>query len=177
VADRFRGRARSAVRSPSHRLTSWLALDGFSQTLNNTAVVVLTMTAAELAKRPFTVIRVHLQLHMAPDQFVASELQLAACGLCVVSDQAAAIGVTAVPTPETDLESDLWFAHQVLVGENTFATGVGFDDHAGWGFSIDSKAMRKVNDDEQIIVVVEGATVIGGGMVVSGMGRLLIKES
>jgi len=35
-----------------------------------------------------------------------------------------------VPTPETDLESDLWFAHQVLVGENTFASGIGFDDHA-----------------------------------------------
>jgi len=177
VADRFRGRARGAIRAPSRRLTSWLSLDTFSQAIDNSAVVVLTMTAAELAKRPFTVVRTHLLLQITSDQTIGNEVQIGAAGLCVVSDQAAAIGITAVPTPETDLESDLWFVHQPLMNDWEFISLAGFDGAAGRVYTVDSKAMRKVNDDEQIIVVVEGGTVVGGGMVISGMGRLLVKES
>ncbi len=176
MANRVATRRGPLVRAP-RRLTSWLSLDTFSTAIDNSAVISLTMTAAELAKRPFTVVRTHLSIHIQSDQTAASELQVGAVGLCVVSDQAAAIGVTAVPTPETDLESDLWFVHRPLMGSFTFATAVGFDDDGGHHFVIDSKAMRKVNDDEQIIVVVEGGTIIGGGMVITGMGRMLIKES
>ena len=43
------------------------------------------------------------------DQSAATELFIGNLGLAVVSDQATAVGVTAVPTPATDRGSDLWF--------------------------------------------------------------------
>jgi len=157
------------------RETSWLEIEPVSTAVNNSSVLTHLMTAAELAKRPFTVVRTHLSVHVISDQLVASEIQVTGVGLCVVSDQAAAIGITAVPTPLTELESDLWFVNKVMITELTFGTAVGFDADAGRMFSIDSKAMRKVNDDEQIIIAVEGSG-IGGGALITMAGRLLIKE-
>ena len=33
----------------------------------------------------------------------------------MVSDQAVAVGVSAIPTPVTELSSDLWFVHQWIM--------------------------------------------------------------
>jgi hypothetical protein len=49
---------------------------------------------------------------ISSDQFAQSESQIGAIGLAVVTDQAVGIGVTAVPTPITDLSSDSWFLHR-----------------------------------------------------------------
>ncbi len=80
----------------------------------NTATLVTTLNAAALAFRPFTVIRTHMTLFVSSDQTGAGENYDVGYGSCVVSDQAAAIGITAVPTPFTDLGSDLWFLHQIM---------------------------------------------------------------
>ncbi len=137
--------------------------------------MVVSLTALELAKRPFTIIRTHLRIHIASDQLIADELQVAALGMCVVSDQALAIGVTAVPTPITDNNSDLWFLHQFLVGDFTLATAIGFDASGGHDSMVDSKAMRRVNDDEDVLLAVE-VSAASNGAFISTMGRLLIKE-
>ncbi len=89
------------------------------------------------------------------DQQIATETQIAAFGLCVVSDQALAIGITAVPTPVTDLGSDLWFVHQMTFNDFTFASAASYQSSAGRIYEIDSKAMRKVNDDQDIVLVFE----------------------
>ncbi len=167
---------RSRGRLGSPRKTTWFSIDVDSEANDGSASISHSMTAVELAKRPFTVIRTYLQVKLSSDQSAASETQVAGIGLCVVSDQAAAIGVTAVPTPLTDLESDLWFVHQVMMNEFLFATGVAFISGVGEQYSIDSKAMRKVNDDEQILIVQEGSNVVGNGLITVTGGRLLIKE-
>ncbi len=167
-----RGRGRLG----SDRITTWLAIDYSATTTNGSAAISHVMTAVELAKRPFTVIRTHIEAFIQSDQAAASELQLNGIGLCVVSDQAVAVGVTAVPTPTTDLDSDLWFVHQPLLSNFLLGDGTGFSEPSGMRYSIDSKAARKVNDDEQIIIVQENSTV-GSGATVLMAGRLLIKEA
>ncbi len=57
----------------------------------------------------------------------------------------------------------------------TLLSAVGFDANAGTRYTLDSKAMRKVNDDQQILLVGE---LTGGsdGAIFSVGGRMLIKE-
>ncbi len=156
--------------------TTWFDLPVVAQDITTTGgQILLTMVASELAARPFTVLRTHLEILITSDQLAADELQAGAVGLCVVSDQAAAVGVTAVPTPATDAASDLWFAHQWCFNRFAFASGVGFDASEGKVYTIDSKAMRKVNNDQQILVITELGSVSNGFSLIVA-GRLLIKE-
>ena len=160
----------------SQRVNTWLSID--LSITNFTAVggtILNLMTALELAKRPFTVIRTHWTVQLTSDQQIATETQLGAVGLAIVSDQAVDVGITAIPTPVTDLDSDLWFVHQVLMNDFTFAGAVAYEASAGRVWEIDSKAMRKVNDDQQIVIVGESSAA-GDGFILSAMGRLLIKE-
>jgi len=168
-------RGRGRLGAP--RATSWLEVE-FSTTNITAANILASLTTAEKAKRPFTIIRTRLEVQMTSDQAAATESQFGAIGLCVISDQASAIGVTAVPTPITDLASDLWLMHQVMFGEFLFGTAVGFQDLVGSSssYSIDSKAARKVNDDEDVVFVAEADGVLGSGINLKIGGRVLIKE-
>jgi len=161
--------------APKKRWLTWLSVDISESTLASAAAITHTMSTAEKAKRPFTVLRTRIELNFRSDQTGALETQLGAFGLCVVTDQAVGIGVSAVPTPATDIESDAWFVHQVLLNEFLFITGAGIAENAGRRYVIDSKAKRKVNDDEQVIIVAENLGA-GGGQVLSIGGRILIQE-
>ena len=165
----FRGRGQ-------RRETSWLDIEITAATLGaGAATITHQLSATELAKRPFTIVRTYLEVLLESDQIVATERQLGAVGICVVSDQAVAIGITAVPTPDTDLASDLWLLNKVILNKFTFSSAVGIQTPAGTLYSIDSKAMRKVNDDQDVVIVAE---LTGGslGGVISLGGRILIKE-
>ena len=162
--------------SGQRRSTSWLDIPlGIVNVGAGGASIFASLSVAELAKRPFTIVRTHLEVKFGSDQAIATESQLGAIGLCVVSDQAAAIGITAVPTPDTDLSSDLWFLNQVVFNDFLFFSQAGFEDNAGRRYSIDSKAMRKVNDDQDVLVVVEATGGSDGTQFFVG-GRILIKE-
>ena len=173
---RQRSFVRGASRISAARRTSWLDIPLGTDTIAGGGVnLVASLTAAELARRPFTIERTHLWIHITSDQLAADEFQFGAVGMAVVSDQALAIGVTAVPTPVTDLASDLWFLHQIIGAEFTLNTAVGFDANGGHIVEVDSRAKRKVNDGQDVIVVAELAGISFGALVRIG-GRLLIKE-
>ncbi len=107
------------------------------------------------------------------DQNAASEVYHGSLAMAVVSEQAAAIGVTAVPTPGTDRDSDLFFLYEEQMGEFTLGDATGFiEEHLTKEF--DSKAMRKVNNDQQIAIVAESETG-GNGIIMRVAGRMLIK--
>ena len=110
------------------------------------------------------------------DQTGATESYGASFGEAVVSDQAVAIGITAVPTPTTDSSSDLWYLYEFLIGRFAFGTGVAFSD-VGDERILDSKAMRKVEDGQDLVSVVEGpgAGLASTGSIISGFNRTLIK--
>ena len=164
------------VQRAQKRKSTWLFV-GLSQSILpsvGSAAVVASLNAAALALRPFTVVRSRLYAHIDSDQQAAGENYTGAVGIAVVSDQALAIGITAVPTPVTDAGSDLWFLHQWMIGALTFSSAVGLDANAGVGMNIDSKAMRKVDVGQDLIVVVERGDILGGAAITVA-GRILVK--
>ncbi len=154
------------------RDTVWADLPLISSSLGTTGSAVLTtaLNAAGLALRPFTVIRERIMIYVTSDQEAASEAQNCAFGACVVTEQAVAIGVTAVPTPVTDLSSDLWYAHRWCMSSHGAGT---VDSQRGQPYELDSKAMRKVETGQDLITVVENGS--NGGVIMAVAGRSLFK--
>ena len=157
------------------RETEWIGISATTTSIASAAgaTLVASFNAAALALRPFTIVRTHLEIHMVSDQSGVDERQQVAVGLAVVSDQAVAIGVTAVPTPSTDLSSDLWLAHQWCFNDFLFISGIGVHPNAGRLYTIDSKGMRKVNGDQDLVLVLEN--VLSSGSQTTMGGRLLVK--
>ncbi len=90
-----------------------------------------------------------------------------------MSDQALAIGVTAVPTPNADVNSDLWLLHQWLMNsiQVSSATSV---FQAQNNYQVDSRAMRKVEEGQDVVGVAEFSAQ-GAGFVLIDAGRMLVK--
>ncbi len=156
------------------RESLWLAIGETSTALAaaNTAALVATLNAAALALVPFTVVRTRLAWSMRSDQSAATEVQEVGIGMSVVSTQATAVGVTAVPTPFTDLDSDLFYLHEIWLSTFLVVTGAGFFDYGSR--NIDSKAMRKVEDGQDIILTLENGGASSGSTSLTA-GRFLIK--
>jgi len=140
----------------------------------STANLAASLSAAALALRPFTIVRVRFSYLYRSDQASADEAYSVAFGMCVVSDQAVAIGVTAVPTPATDAGSDLWFVHDFGFGALEADSTAGRLAEMGHSRNVDSKAMRKVEEGEDMVAVIE-TTALSNGMVFNGAGRFLLK--
>jgi len=165
----------SRVNRSPRRETVWIHL---TPTLGGLAAggasLVAVLTAVGLALRPFTIVRTRALWHVRSDQQAVSEPYSAALGMCVVSEQATAIGVTAVPTPIVDMDSDLWFFHDLIGGSFRFLDATGVQDPAGISHNSDSKAMRRVNNDQDVAIVTESMTAGGGVDTIVGL-RMLLK--
>ncbi len=136
------------------------------------AVLAFALAAGGLAIRPFTVIRHRLFWYVRSDVLTGGEVYGGAIGGCVVSSQASAIGVTAVPTPITDQGSDLFYMYEQQFGRFG-GTAV---EEVGARKEIDSRAMRKVNEDEDMIITMEtGASTESLSMISVIGGRFLVK--
>ena len=158
----------------ARRKSLWLQFAPVLQAgVANGGNIIFSLNAAALALRPFTIVRSHFSTMITSDQAAANENQIAGFGLAVVSDEAVAVGVTAVPTPLAQLGSSLWFLNQLLFSEETAATDLSIGPEV---MHLDSKAMRKVEVGSDIIVVAEAST-IGGGMDLFVGGRILIKTN
>ena len=158
------------------RETVWIGSTETSTAIagGGVATLLLVLNAAALALRPFTVVRSRGIAHFATDQTTATESQSLAFGDCVVSDQASAIGVTAVPTPVTDDGSDLWLLYERMRGNILVATNVSIAAPGGLFMKFDSKAMRKVDIGQDLITVVESAASTSG-MTFQHYVRTLVK--
>ncbi len=180
MANIYRSRKSGFVPRPGGRKreTQWLELPTISFVLAsaNTPALLLSLTTAEKALRPFTIMRTRGSFLTVSDQSIATEYFDTAIGGCVVSDQAVAIGVTAVPTPTTDRASDLWFLYEETKGLFEFLTAAGFQERQGPGATqtFDSRAMRKVEEGQDVIIVAENSGE-SGGATTRLSGRQLIK--
>ncbi len=123
----------------------------------SSAGLLITFTPAAAGE---TLIRTRGLFGWKSDQNVAAEDQFGAVGLCRVSAQAEAIGITAVPHPDTDAGYP-WLWHSYFASSFVFGTAVGMEPNFMHSMVIDSKAMRKVSDDERIVMVVENSTPFG----------------
>ena len=175
MARRF---TRSAGRVGSSRLTIWTGIVATRTTLAaaSTAAIMNVGSAGVLALRPFTIVRTRGYFSLQSDQTATGENFDAAIGFAVVSDQAVAIGVTAVPTPHTDLGSGLFFTHEASDGRFMFISGIGVHPQATKGRQYDSKAMRKVDSGQDVVFVAE-TSALSGGCILYHVGRMLIKTN
>ena len=159
------------------RETLWFGVFSTLTTLGvgSTAVLLTVLNAAALALRPFTIIRSRGELWIRSDQVGVAEDQSAAYAQAVVSEQASAIGVTAVPTPITDSSSDLFFVYQVMKSAQGIASGTSVGLR-GTRYEVDSKAMRKVEEGEDVVQVIESDIAgVTAGVTIAQSVRQLIK--
>ena len=157
------------------RQTFWVGGTWVASALNPAGVqLVRSLNAAALALRPFTVIRTRGIFTAVSDQQAASEFQVANYGSIIVSEQAVAIGVTAVPTPVTDDQSN-WHVFEQIFTSMVFASGVGVGYDGAVTQLIDSKAMRKVSEGQQLIDVLEVPSIGNAGVAMNTYNRILIK--
>ena len=167
-------RTRARFVRPPARTSIWLGFNlGPIVVPANSAILAGSLDAAALALRPFTIIRTHLVIRWVTDQAAVAEFPHGAFGSMVVTDQATAIGVTAVPDPISDPDADWYFYHGLTV-EMIFLSSVGFESDAGHTYLIDSKAMRKVGPNQDIVDVVSNQHATHGA-VLTVQGRQLIK--
>ena len=158
--------------SGPRRQMSWLDLTPVSVTQTGVGgTLTHTLNAAALALRPFTVVRTIMEFQLGSDQAAAIENQVAAYGMAVVSDQALAVGVSAVLTPVTDAGSDLFFFHKFILGDESKLTD---RSTSATRVSVESRAMRKVDEDSDLALCAEFSSA-GGGWILTFAGRMLIK--
>ena len=165
---------RSRGRLGERRKTLWIPVDTVETALSGapTAVLANSLSAAALALRPFTIVRTRGVMHVISDQTVGTETYGADLGFAVVSEQASSVGVTAVPTPLTDKGSDLFFVYEQVFSRFEFKTAVGFEAATGTLLKFDSKAMRKVDGDQDLVITLENEIA---GCSVMTSARILLK--
>ena len=175
MARRVMRRSSGFRRSPG-RLTEWFGttlLSDWIAVAANTFQVVVVQTSAELAKRPFTITRTVGELAVQSDQNAAVEVPFGVFGGIVISDKAAATGVTAIPDPTTEVSSDEWFVYTPWHCEGSASTNVGRPIER---YAIDSRGQRKVEDGEQYTFMIGNASAADGALFQVNL-RLLVKLS
>ena len=158
----------------ARRQMIWLAGTYLEDTLASAGAntLVASLNAAALLLRPFTVVRTRGIVGIRSDQGAVSEVQQAAIGLIVVKDVAVVAGISSLPTPVTDDSSD-WFTLQSMFNAIDVTSDIGrlltYQQ-----YEIDSKAMRKVDQGDDLAIVAEN-TGNSAGTIVSSYFRILIK--
>ena len=172
--------ARRFVRAPlkqgQRRQALWIGLSVAPVAVGAGAkVLVASLNAVALALRPFTIVRTRFFMQIESDQSIASELARGVTGMIVVTDQAVAAGSASVPGPVTDPDAG-FHVYEPWVNSFLFATAIGFQEPAGTTVpSADSKAMRKVGNNEDLAVVCENTSAGGIGVLLTMQGRILVK--
>ncbi len=156
VSTSFRGRG-------PRRSTEWFAsadVTAVATLAAGSKVLDQSLTTAELAKLPFTVVRVRGEVLVISDQIAGAEEQLLGIGFGVFSDTAVAAGVASLPDPITNESDDLWFVHKFVF--NTILGTSNIQGNIGGVQMFDSKAMRKVEEGSDIAVVLANGSASFG---------------
>jgi len=163
MARTFRNTA--VVRRPSKRHVGWdaaLVTTGFTTIAAGAKSVLGILTSAALTEiGPGTIVRTRGMLTFRSDQTGASEGYVGAIGCGFVNVVAGTLGITALPGPVTEALWDGWFVHQFFSGAFIFVSGVGFQEPSSQSIEVDSKAMRKFDQDENMVIMVENGGVTG----------------
>ena len=175
-------RARRRVVQSARRGTVWLGFadTDFSGLAANAATVLAVVPEASLEEFPNpTLVRTRGQLEVKSSNAgaVNDDVRWGA-GFAVMDRKQVTVGVSACPLPLTDSNWDGWFWWQTgfvrQTGEviPTFQLGIAFQR-----VEIDSKAMRKVGQDQVVACVIETLNLAGtNGIDFSVASRFLFKK-
>ncbi len=171
-----RPRSRGFGTRVAKRQTSWIgpADLGYVDVATGATVIVAFFDPATNGLPKPTIVRTRGEVTVRPATGVFADIEVTgAFGLAVVSDQAFAAGAASVPAPFSEASWDGWFVWRSFsfaleAGDATGLTRVSFEQE------VDSKAMRKVTENETIILVAESQ---GGAFRINMPLRLLLKLS
>ena len=169
-------RSVSRLRTGSRRRTGWSEGPGseISTQVNATATAIVG-SALVLAVDGATLVRTRGILSFVLTSSVsAGDGFIGAFGIGKVTATAIGIGVTAVPAPIDEMDWDGWLWHQFISVRSGVATAAATPFEA-FRYEIDSKAMRKVADDEGFVGVLQTVETGDADMRVSFDTRMLFK--
>ena len=161
-------RPRGRVSRGPRRRTQWVgpADQNYVSVAAGGATLLALFSFAEAA----TIVRLRGQVSFHGAS--AADLSMAgAVGICMVSDEAFAAGVTAVPEPFTDADWSGWFWWQAFTGRFEVQDTTG-SLLQSWQIEIDSKVMRKVGPNETAVIVCESQS---GAFQIATPVRMLVK--
>ena len=171
-----RGRLVLPRRSGTRRQTTWVgpADQGYVAVASTTKVLIGSFDPSTAGLPKPTIVRTRGEVSVAVDVGVVVDTDIVgAFGICVISDQAVAAGAASVPGPFDQADWDGWFVWRSfgLRLEHKSAVGI---DKVSQGYEVDSKGMRKVTDNETIVLVAESQS---GAFDISMAVRMLLKLS
>jgi len=149
--------ARTRFRSPP-RSTAWDP--GPKQTVitRSTPGSEILTSGAQALVSGLTFVRIHgyVNLWLTASDIIGGGFS-GALGMCIVTENAFGIGITAVPTPLTDVGWDGWMWHSFFnIATNTATLTDGVNaSNSSWSKEIDTKSMRKIKETDVLIAVLE----------------------
>ena len=128
-----------------------------------------TLISSIAFETPGTIVRSRGRITIQPQVYSADLNIVGAFGIGLVSSEAAAVGITAIPEPFSDADWGGWMVWQSFALHYEFhdATGSFLESEA---IEIDSKAMRKVEPNSVMVFVAESQ---GGAFFIAETVRLL----
>ncbi len=161
---------------PAPRTKMWIG-NGLGRTVivGGAKTFIAQLGTLALSVRPFTILRTRLVIGWTSDQEAADEGPFGEYGQTIVTENASGVGVTALPDPSSvsgDPEND-WFVHQPVVAQLAIIGAISAATLMSQIMTVDSKAMRKVGIDDQVVDMFTEDGGVGGLLWV--MGRQLIQ--
>ena len=179
MATRFRGRSQRTFATRTPRRPGWSAGPGGSVALSSSGTTLFGASAV-VASDDVTVIRTRGEFHVfLRSASVVSAGFTGAVGICKVTENAAGVGITAVPHPVTDIAWDGWLWYQffsVLSPLGALADDEGaYPAVCSMRYEVDSKAMRKSNLADNFVAVIEVTEISTAAMTARLDTRILTK--
>ena len=161
----------------SRRKTAWGVGPQEPGASISTAGLTLWQLGSQALADGLTVARVRgeLMVNQTATTTIGDGFRSVVHGICIVSENAFGIGITAVPTPLTDMAWDGWLWHHMEAGTRGFSvTELGVTPSESYRVVIDSKVMRKTRASDVLIGVTEVGTEVGTAtLVLQAITRVL----
>ncbi len=109
-----------------------------------------------------TITRIRGVLSITSDQVTATETPQGSFGAIIVSEDAFAIGITAIPSPGNDIANDGWMMWHGFIVPKVVASIASFQEPAGHQLVIDSKAQRILREGSRLVFVLENTAAAAG---------------
>ncbi len=160
----------------STRLNKWFFISVPVTTIAANALsLVASLNAEGLDDVPFTIVRTRGIFTIWSDQTAAAEAPRGIMSMIVVQNTAILIGSSAIPDPLNEPDAD-FFVYQPLQVQPLGQVGDGstFAEVSQTQYTIDSKAMRKVDTQQDVAIMVRNSSATFG-MNIAFQGRFLVK--
>ncbi len=167
-----RGRRRFVSRGGPGPNFSWARFVDQPATVAANTKVFLAILATGI-DLDLTIRRNRGRFFVNSDQAAAAEGFQGAFGVMVVSLVAATVGAGSIPGPVTDTDAN-WMVWEPFQGRfQILGAGTGNDGDSGAHFDFDSKAMRKLSEDEALVMMVENSNAVSGFDFTLGVSTLV----